>query len=124
MIDTNTVEIVWTLAALAGLLVQTVLLVDAWRNLRAVYHYGPIANGAKRAIVWQHIRAGGGFLFMHTAFVALGLRAVFQPDAATPMTTGRLISVGLLIAASVMLVLIGLDEWRVRSKLRQRKEIP
>lgn len=78
-------ELLWTLAALAGLGVGLWMLRDAQGDRRALRQAG--LNGARLlvargAIRWERIRAGKMLLF-----VALGIAALTRPNAPTTPQT-------------------------------------
>ena len=114
--DVSFIEILWTLVALAGAIIQSFLIHDTWLDRRAAQRLG--RNGDVRRLLGSQLRSGAIALFIHFLFLAVGISAVAVPNADQPMTAVRFISISMLIAGAVALVLNGWLDLRSRRELR------
>lgn len=105
------VELVWTLAALPGLIVWGVNLVSASRSLHAVRRAG-IVNG-RRVIAWYSVRKCWVLIVVSGVFALIGIIALLRPpNEAVPHWDWLrvLLTVGLLTAPA-LIAFLGFD-WR------------
>lgn len=116
MLETaDTIEIVWSLIALSGLLIQGWAALDAAADLRAVRIRG--ANDELSSLARSHLRSGVIFCFIHLLFLLAGISAMFRLSTEAPSASRQLTIVALIVAA-VVLVLNGLLDRRARLRLR------
>jgi len=105
-----TVVYVWTVCAAAGVLVQSFLIYDSLQTFRQAREF-KLSNGARRRIVLGHLRSGMCYWIIHSVFLYVGLRVIFEFDFG---------AVGwLFVGAAVLLVLAGLADHRDRVLLRR-----
>lgn len=115
--DTNAWEIAVIVSSTAGFVAQCLILRQVQRTLGALRD---IKNG-RRKIALLHFTNGLALLYAHAVFVYYGLRLALTadpPDWTLELTINFLLFVGV----SFVLVLVGLNDLRVRHAVR--KEIP
>lgn len=110
------VELVWTVLAALGVLVQALLLTDTLKTWHAAED-DPHGNERRGRLIRGHLRAAGAFLFVHASFLVAGVRALTTPNL--PVSAGRLLTVALFMSASIVLVWIGLADRRDRAYIRR-----
>ena len=113
-------EVIWTGAALPGLVVWAVNLRSARRSLRAVHLVG-VVNGRLR-VARYGVRQGLVMLYASGVFVLIGVNALLRPvnPAAPEWDALRvLLTIG-LISAPALISYLGLDWRRVEVGVLQR----
>lgn len=110
-------ELVWTLAALPGLIIWIVNLTSASRSLRAVRSAG-IVNGRRR-IAQYTVRKCWVLIIISAVFVLIGISALLRPpNPGVPDWDWLrvLLTVGLL-GAPALITLLGFDWRRVEASV-------
>lgn len=111
------IEVIWTLAALPGLVVWVVNLVSASRSLRAVRVIG-IVNG-RRMIARYSVRKCWVLVIISGVFVLIGVSAMLRPpNPGAPRWDwlSLLLTAGLL-GAPALITLLGFDWRRVEASV-------
>lgn len=124
MSATTTIELVWTLVAIAGMLVQGWLLRDSLatrREARRLRRAGQPVDGKTKRIIRAHVREAIGYLFVHVAFVYAGLRALLMSNT-VPLTPSRMVTICLFMGGSIALVWLGLQARADRIYVRAHDE--
>lgn len=118
--NASPIEIAWTLIAVCGFVVQAMLLRDAWRD-RQIARALRAGNARRGRLIWGHIRSGAVFLMIHALFVLAGVNAMLNPNpvGGEDVSIRRTITIAALIAAAVLLVLVGVADQRDRVLLRR-----
>lgn len=111
------IELVWTLAALPGLLVWIVNLVSASRSLRTVRLAG-IVNG-RRLIARYSVRKCWVLVIISGVFVLIGVSAMLRPPnpAAQHWDWLSLLLTAGLLGAPALITLLGFDWRRVEASV-------
>lgn len=104
-------ELVWTAAALPGLLFWARNLVDASRGLRVAKVITP-RNGR---YLWARfsVELTSTFMGIETLFVVIGVLSMLRPPAMGAQAQGRIVTVIGLIAASVVITVLAIRWKRV-----------
>lgn len=101
----------WTILAAIGVAVQTWLVLDSIRRLRALGSLG--LNGDRRRVLVGHLRSGLCYLAMHAIFLYVGLRVLIG------FNFGAI--AWLFIASAFFLLYAGLADWGDRRYWRHRR---
>ena len=100
------IELVWTVAALVGVLVNVAAMLDAWRDLRALHALH--LNGAREIVARGNIRRECFRIFKQSCFLVVGLYFMAQPPA--PSSAGQDLSVaGLVLVSGLLLASFSMD---------------
>lgn len=92
-------EILWTLLAIAGLMVSALASYDAYGDL--LYLSEHRLNGARRIVASSNLRAEIARFVVHLLFLVIGLVVIFGPLAGYRQYVGRVILVGFILVAIV-----------------------
>jgi hypothetical protein len=112
-IHASTPEILWTLVALAGVVLRARLLRDALEDRRASVVFE--ADPALAVIVAGRVRGEVTGLLIKSGFVVIGVYAMTRPNP--PSGAGQVIVAAVLIAAVAML------DWNSWMSDRERKQL-
>jgi hypothetical protein len=65
----------WTVIAIIGVVMQSILITYSCRRLRRIYVL-QLENGDRRRILVSHIRSAGCYWMAHAVFLYIGLRII------------------------------------------------
>lgn len=121
-------EIIWTVAAIPGLLVWAVNLRNAWQAVRVTKHSG---RTAVRLLGGTMLRLALGATLAELTFMAWGIVGMTQPAATDHITlVGWTITAGVVLVALITM-LIGFDVrramvtvWRLAPNPDRQRPLP
>lgn len=117
MVDTNVVEIVWTITALVGAAIHVRGAWFAELDRATVLGGLEVDDNALRLIATGRLRGELIRIGVDLGFAGIGVYAITQPDA-PHITVGGYVIAGVLIGCVALLVLNGLLDDRERQLLR------
>ena len=113
-VDTNWWELAVLISSTAGFVAQLIILRQVQRTFGALRG---IRNGRRR-IARLHVTTGLSLLYAHAVFMYYGVRLSTVQDP-PHYSTELIINLMLFVGLSVVLVLVGLNDLRVRHAVRK-----
>lgn len=113
-IDTNAWELAVLVSSTAGFVAQLIILRQVQRTFGALRG---IKNG-RRKIAGFHFTTGLALLYAHAVFIYYGARLSTVPDP-PHYSTELILNLILFVGLSFALVLVGLNDLRVRHAVRK-----
>lgn len=114
-VDTNAWELAVLVSSTAGFIAQLIILRKVQRTFGALRG---ITNGRRR-IAWFHATTVLALLYTHAVLMYYSIRLTNTPDPPTPWPLELKINFGLFVGLSAALVLVGLNDLRVRHAVRK-----